>query len=149
MKNIPLYLQIVALVVGLSSLIIALRNVLRAKDRKMRKLGAEERIAGLSNILSRRHDFVLNLEGMAFIFMPNGEIVLGAGWVNYEWLELLNHFVEKYKGHKITVASVGREFYLSDLLTGNNVKIPIDPQRGMTIDKDGVAIGHLYIFTEY
>lgn len=149
MKNISLYLTVLGIVIGVVSLIITLRNVLKVKDRKMKKLSAEERIVGLSKILCRRHDFVLNLDGSAFIFMPNGEIVFGAGWVNYEWLELLNNFVEKHKDRNITVASIGAEFYLSDLLTGNNVRIPLDAQKGMTIDKDGVAIGHLYIFTKY
>jgi hypothetical protein len=149
MKNISLYLTVLGVVIGLVSLIIALRSALKVKGRKMKKLSAEERIVGLSKILCRRHDFVLNLDGSAFIFMPNGEIIFGAGWVNHEWLKLLNDFVEKHKDRNIRVASVGGEFYLSDLLTGDNVKIPLDPQKGMTIDKDGVAIGHLYIFTKY
>jgi hypothetical protein len=120
----------------------------RKKNPKMKKLSADERLQKINAILSigRIH---INLNGCAFIFMPNGEIIFGAGWVNKEWLELLELFVSQNKDKKIAPSAVGEEYYISDLITGNNVRIPLHPVKGMTIDKDGIALGHMYIFTKY
>jgi hypothetical protein len=148
----PMDLTIASIIIGIVGLIIGvitLRNGSRGKTRKMNKLSANERLEKINKILCYQHNFVLNLKGSAFVFMPNGEIIFGAGWVNCEWLELLKNFVSKNEHLKITVASVGDQFYLSDLITGKNINIPVDPQKGMTIEQDGVEKDHLYIFTKY
>lgn len=144
-------LTVAGVILGLVSVILGAWGVLvaRRKNPKMKKISADERLQKINDILCRIGSIHINLNGVAFIFMPNGEIIFGAGWVNKEWLELLKEFVLQNKDVKIAPTAVGEEFYLTDLVTGNNIKIPLHPVKGMTIDKDGVALGHMYIFTKY
>jgi hypothetical protein len=121
----------------------------RKKPQKMKKLSADERLQKINAILLSIGQIHIYLNGCAFIFMPNGEIIFGAGWVNKEWLKLLDEFVSQNKDKKIAPSAVGEEYYISDLITGNNIRIPLHPVEGMTIDKDGIALGHMYIFTKY
>lgn len=121
----------------------------RKKTPKMKNLSADERLQKVNTILLGIGQIHINLNGCAFIFMPNGEIIFGAGWVNKEWLELLAEFVSQNKDKKIAPSAVGEEYYISDLITGRNIRIPLHPVKGMTIDKDGIALGHMYIFTKY
>ncbi|RJX18454.1 MAG: hypothetical protein C4575_10630 [Desulforudis sp.] len=121
----------------------------KKKQPKMKKLSADERIQKISEILCYGHRFIGDLKSCAFIFMPNGDNIFGAGWVNMEWLELLENFVKKNGDVKLAPTAVGEEFYLTDLITGINIRIPLHPVKGMFIDKDGVILGHMYIFTKY
>jgi hypothetical protein len=121
----------------------------KIKQPKMKNLKADARIQKINELLYYGHRFIGDLKGCAFIFTPNGEIVFGAGWVNLEWLELLENFVRQIGDVKLAPTAVGDEFYLTDLITGRNIRIPLHPVKGMTIDKDGVALGHMYIFTKY
>ena len=121
----------------------------KKKQPRMKTISADERLQKINEILSYHNQVCISLKSCAFIFMPNGENIFGAGWVNYEWLELLKNFVRQNGDVKLAPTAVGDEFYLTDLTTGTNIRIPLHPVKGMTIDKDGVALGHMYIFTKY
>ena len=121
----------------------------KKKQPIMKTISAAERLQKVSDILSYGNRFQISLNDSTFIFMPNGEGIFGAGWVNLEWLELLKNFVRQNGDVKLAPTAVGDEFYLTDLITGANIRIPLHPVKGMTIDKDGVALGHMYIFTKY
>lgn len=131
------------------TVIVGYWGVKAARKKEPKKIRADERLQKINDILCYGNRFSISLNGSVFIFMPNGEGVFGAGWVNLEWLELLNNFVRQYKDVKIAPTAVGDEFYLTDLITGKNIRIPLHPVKGMTIDKDGVALGHMYIFTKH
>lgn len=141
-----------SLVIGIVGIILALifgiPTLIRRKSPKMKRLSADERLQKINDILLKIGPVHINLIGSAFIFMPSGEIVFGAGWVNKEWLEFLEYFISQNKD-KLAPSEVGEKYYICDLITGNNIRIPLHPVKGMTFDKDGIALGHMYALIKY
>lgn len=147
--TIGLIIGVLSLLIGAVSLFVTFRNGSNQETKKMRELSPIKRLDCINTILSYQHNYVLNLCGSAFIFMPDGEILFGAGWVNYEWQELLKNFLEKREHDNLTIATVGANYFLVDLISGKNIRIPLDPQKGSTIDKSGIELRHLYMFVHY
>ena len=144
-EAIGLIIGVLSLFVGLISLLLFLKG----GPKKMRKINPGERLKLIEKILYQKHSYVLNLKTSAFIFTPTGTIQFGAAWANGTWLDLLGAFLSENTQYKTTVATAGNHFYLTDLITGENIRIPLDPQNEMTLDQNGISIGHMYIFTEY
>lgn len=147
--TIGLIIGVLSLIIGAVSLFVTFRNGSNQETKKMRELNPIKRLDCINTILSYQHNYVLNLCGSAFIFMPDGEILFGAGWVNYEWQELLKNFLEKREHDNLTIATVGANYFLVDLISGKNIRIPLDPQKISTIDKSGIELRHLYMFVHY
>lgn len=145
MESISIVIGLLSLLVGIVSLLFFLKG----RSKKMKYIHPEKRLKNIETILYQEHNYVLNLKTSAFIFTPSGNIQFGAGWANETWLDLLGAFILENTQYQTTVATIGNLFYLTDLITGENIQIPLDPQQGMTLNQNGIATGHMYIFTEY
>ena len=74
-------LTVVGVIIGVVGVILTaifgVWSPARKKNPKMKKISADERLQKISEILYRIGSIHINLNGVAFIFMPNGEIILG------------------------------------------------------------------------
>ena len=79
---------------------------------------------------------------MTYVYLPSlDRQVYGRGWNGGEWVEILPEWAEDINDNDITVADFGQKYYLIDLMSGKVLSIPVDPQKGLTLQDSGIKLG--------